>query len=168
MFWLVFNASPFKSPLPLPQIHPFILRPPFYVNSTLPIIASWLQSTFSACHFCSLITGWWGKNMLSSRVHLCMCVSTALLKSLGFFSFFFLMTKWKVPMTVNVGMGVSPIFWRTGPNKGRKSIWRMAELLLRKLVEEGIPPFSRFKMDTMPKTYELKQEQAVSPTCSVP
>ena len=54
----------------------------------------------------------------------------------------------KVPMATNCRDGCLFLLYKTGLNKGRKSIWRMAELLLRKPVEEGIPPapFSGLKM----------------------
>lgn len=52
-----------------------------------------------------------------------------------------------VPMA-NCRDGCLFLLSKTGLNKGRKSIWRMPELLLRKPVEEGIPPspFSGLKM----------------------
>ena len=102
-----------------------------------------------------------GKNTPSSRVRLCL----HLLKRV----FSLCRPTENVPMATKCGHGCLSIIYKTGQNKGRKSIWRMAELLLRKPVEEGIPPspFSGLKKMTLThgrsaKTYELTQAEGTT------
>lgn len=156
--------SSLNTSLPLFETTPPLLvssRPPLLPRLSFPsTLKSWRNYGTHNQHFLHVFvfslhhrTKANGKNALPSRARLCLCIFVCV--------FSLSRPTEKVPMTTKYGDGCLSRLYKTGQNKGRKSIWRMAELLLRKPGEEGIPPspFSGLKMTLThgrsAKTYEF-------------
>lgn len=103
-------------------------------SSRPPLPKSWRKHHELSLHFLCLLSI---TERRPTQLRVCPCLCACIWWPEGFLS---VELHKGFPWPQNTDMGVFSLLHKTGRNKGRKPIWRMAELLLRKPVDEGIPP----------------------------